>query len=268
MCGRAEVHPEVPPARESRALVFASGRWTRGERAEVLGRAEMYPSTSPARRSGRADGPSGRKCLVMRRCTQGFRPLAGGGHGLLAQRSVGARRAGGSARSCGDALRQFARSRKRVSVPAERPALPGERDGHGDGPEARARLVDVLSEPTHDAADPDAGHLVARCGTPRVRRGGRVPADRHRVLLVTAWRHGAGLVDRLRASRRLAHAWSAVLSWMPCPWRWSASTAPERELRRKRTFGAPESSAALTVFGVPSGFGAAPTRTTFVPAVT
>ncbi len=64
------------------------------------------------------------------------------------------------------------------------------------------------------------------------------------------------------------YAWSAVLSWMPSPWRCRASTAPVRLLRRNRTFGAPESSTALTVRGVPSGFGAAPTRTTFVPAVT
>jgi len=64
------------------------------------------------------------------------------------------------------------------------------------------------------------------------------------------------------------YACSAVFSWMPSPLRCSASTAPLTLLRRNRMFGVPESAAALTVFGVPSGFGAAPTSTTLVPAVT
>lgn len=63
-------------------------------------------------------------------------------------------------------------------------------------------------------------------------------------------------------------ACSAVFSWMPSPFRCRASTAPVREFRRNRMFGASDSSAALTVRGVPSGFGAAPTSTTLVPAVT
>ena len=73
------------------------------------------------------------------------------------------------------------------------------------------------------------------------------------------------VVTARRAGR---YACSAVFSWMPSPLRCRASTAPLTLLRRNRMFGVPESSAALTVFGVPSGFGAAPTRTTFVPAVT
>ena len=231
---------EGAPRGSARSWGRARGRTGR---AEVRGRAKVPPGVPPARgrraRAGArpADGApasSGRKCSVVRRCTPVLRPFA----------ETGKRASGQAGERPGRARRAWRRT-------------PGSRTSRGRPPgghTVRAR--------------PDAAKSVARCGPPRVRRVGRVPADRHRVLLVTAWRHGAGLVDRLRASRRLAHAWSAVLSWMPCPWRWSASTAPERELRRKRTFGAPESSAALTVFGVPSGFGAAPTRTTFVPAVT
>jgi len=82
--------------------------------------------------------------------------------------------------------------------------------------------------------------------------------------VVTA--RGAGLPVGAPGVQR--YACSAVFSWMPSPLRCSASTAPLTLLRRNRMFGVPESSAALTVFGVPSGFGAAPTSTTLVPAVT
>jgi len=82
--------------------------------------------------------------------------------------------------------------------------------------------------------------------------------------VVTA--RGAGL--RAGAPGVVRYACSAVFSWMPSPLRCSASTAPLTLLRRNRMFGVPESSAALTVFGVPSGFGAAPTSTTLVLAVT
>lgn len=106
--------------------------------------------------------------------------------------------------------------------------------------------------------------VVANCRPPGAEPTVRAPSvPRGRCVVTT---RGAGLPVGAPGVQR--YACSAVFSWMPSPLRCSASTAPLTLLRRNRMFGVPESSAALTVFGVPSGFGAAPTSTTFVPAVT
>ena len=192
-------------------------------------------------RGGRAGGRL--RCSVSR--TRAFRPLVRADAGRSRARCrLGDERAGTSGR-VSSAPRHSARSSTRALAGAGRVVDPVT--------SGRERRVASAADRGIPPARPQ------RAGTGWMAGG-------------TDWRPGAGLVDRHRASRGVLwgsrYAWSAVLSWMPSPWRCRASTAPVRLLRRNRTFGAPESSTALTVRGVPSGFGAAPTRTTFVPAVT
>jgi len=258
-------HAGIPPARCVALCRVEPGEGPEGRRGALLRieRAECHGGADRApRHFARSRGGAGERWTGGH---GGPVPVSWTGAGPPVRASVGARSWDAPLTCAGWSRTVVRRASKRRFVRPRRTrtaCCDHSRGTGGDGMEARYR-----------SRGPAPGLLcVRRWVRDRGTRRSPAPGGRERSSGGRRNDGSCALGTRRRrvvtARRAGRYACSALFSWMPSPLRCRASTAPLTLLRRNRMFGVPESSAALTVFGVPSGFGAAPTRTTFVPAVT